>query len=247
MDALYAFMRLTDDLSDEPGDRALQLATLQNWRERFNSAMQGSYSHPIHPALHWTIQQYGIDPQHLNAVIDGVVTDLDPKPFETFEDLAPYCHQVASAVGLACLPVWGCTDPRALVPARAAGLAFQLTNILRDLGEDLARGRVYLPQQEIRRFDAQPPRWHERDARFRALMRFQVERVEDYYRTAWDLNLFLPVQGRAIYHVMYRTYRGLLSAIVRNDYDVLTRRIRLPKWSKAAIFASAWPIRWGWI
>ena len=246
MDALYAFMRLTDDLSDEPGEVNEKRSKLTTWREALAAALAGEYSHPIHPALHRTVVDFAIGPKYLFEVIDGVESDLEPVRFATFAELVPYCHRVASAVGLACLPVWGCRDPRAAAPGEAAGIAFQLTNILRDLGEDRARGRVYLPLDELERFDCPPESWSERGPRFRELMRFQVERAERFYAEADELNVYLSPSGRAIYRVMFRTYRGLLKEIVRSDFDVFARRVRVPQWKKAAIFASAWPVKWGW-
>lgn len=246
MDALYAFMRLTDDLSDEPGETGEKRAKLNTWRASLSAALAGDSSHPIHPALRRTVVDFGIDSKYLFEVIDGVESDLEPVRFATFDELVPYCHRVASAVGLACLPVWGCRDPRAAAPGEAAGIAFQLTNILRDLGEDRARGRIYLPADELARFDCLPESWDERGPKFRELMRFQVERAERYYAEADALNGFLPPSGRAIYRVMFRTYRDLLEEIVRGDFEVFARRVRVPRWKKAAIFASAWPVKWGW-
>jgi phytoene synthase len=247
MDALYAFLRLTDDISDEPGDIGVKRMRLESWRDSLAAALAGSPVHAIHPALLQSVQSYGIDPKHLFDAIDGVACDLEPIAFATFDELAVYCRRVASAVGLACLPVWGCHDPKAAEPADAAGIAFQLTNILRDLGEDRARERVYLPTDEWTRFGAPPDTWHRRESPFRELMRFQVDRAERYYRTAEGLNDYLPAAGRAIYRVMFRTYRRLLTEIVRSDFDVFARRVRVARWRKAAIFASAWPVKWGWV
>lgn len=246
MDALYAFMRLTDDISDESGEVGEKRAKLNTWRASLSTALSGDFTHPIHPALYRTVVDFEVDSKYLFEVIDGVESDLEPVRFATFEELVPYCHRVASAVGLVCLPVWGCRDPRSAAPGEAAGIAFQLTNILRDLGEDLARGRVYLPADELARFDCPPESWRDRGPNFATLMRFQVERADRYYDAAAALDAHLPASGRAIYRVMFRTYRELLKEIVRRDYDVFTRRVRVPKWKKAAIFASAWPVKWGW-
>jgi 15-cis-phytoene synthase len=207
MDALYAFMRLTDDLADEAGAIAEQRLRLREWRAALAAALAGEPSHAIHPALVDAVRTFGIDPKHLSAVIDGVERDLEPVAFATFDELAPYCRLVASAVGLACLPVWGCVDPRAAGPADAAGIAFQLTNILRDLGEDRARGRVYLPADELARFGCPPETWDRPGPEFRDLLRFQVDRAREFYREAARLDEFLSRSGRAIYRTMYRTYR----------------------------------------
>src|SRR5207253_3034431 len=109
--------------------------------------LQGSYSHPIHPAFHDTAERYHIPHEYFSNVLDGVAMDLERARYATFSELYQYCYRVASAVGLACIHVWGFSDPKAKRFAESAGIGFQLTNILRDLGEDAARGRVYLPQE----------------------------------------------------------------------------------------------------
>ncbi|QEL20113.1 phytoene/squalene synthase family protein [Limnoglobus roseus] len=246
MDALYAFMRVTDDISDEPGDVSEKRARLLSWREALSAAIGGHDSHPLHPALRQTVAHYGVDPKYLFEVLDGVAADLEPVRFETFEELYPYCFRVASAVGLACLPIWGCRDPRAAAPGEAAGIAFQLTNILRDLGEDLGRGRVYLPRDEWERFRCPPVRWSARGPDFAEMLRLQIDRAKRYYAEAERLNEHLPPPGRAIFRVMFRTYRELLAEIERRDGDVFHRRVKVPRRKKAMIFASAWPVKWGW-
>lgn len=243
MDALYAFMRATDDLSDEPGDdKGPKLAA---WRTGLSAALRGEYSHPLHPALHHTVRTFGVDPAHLFAVIDGVEADLKPVRFASFAELQPYCYRVASAVGLACVPIWGCHDPRAATFAESAGIAFQLTNILRDLGEDAARGRVYLPADEIERFGCPPAEWPKQGERFRELMRFQAARAWEFYAKGDELTPLLPPPGRAVFRVMAGTYQALLGEIERRGFDVFTARVRVPRWRKALVLAGAVPARLG--
>ncbi|MDB5309499.1 MAG: squalene/phytoene synthase family protein [Gemmataceae bacterium] len=248
MDALYAFMRVTDDLADEPGDPAVKRASLDRWRAALAAALAGRYSHPVHPALHDITRRFAVPPEYRSAVIDGVESDLEPVRFATFADLYPYCYRVASVVGLACVRVWGVrpgVEPAdATAPAEAAGIAFQLTNILRDLGEDAARGRVYLPADEMGRFGCPPEMWTAAGGAFREMMRFQVGRARDYYRRAEVLPQLLSADGRAIFRMMCGTYQALLDEIERRDYDVLTRRVRVPRWRKGLIFLSAWPVKW---
>src|SRR5262249_50086893 len=155
--------------------------------------------------------------------------DLEPVRYATFAELYRYCYRVASAVGLACIHVWGFDGDRAKEHAEAAGIAFQLTNILRDLGEDAARGRVYLPDEDLRRCGSAAERLgrHERDDRFRELMRFEVERARGYYDAAGPLVPLLRPAGRAVFLTMMRTYRGLLDLIERRNYDVFSRRVSL--------------------
>src|SRR5262249_41486883 len=136
----------------------------------------------------------------------------------------------------------------ARIPSEAAGIAFQLTNILRDLGEDLANGRVYLPVEDLERFRIAPEHWRDPKSvdAFRSLMQFEADRARDYYRHSEPLAGMLSPEGRAIFRAMSRTYRGLLETIVARKFDVFTKRIRLPKWRKAAALLSAWPAKWGW-
>jgi phytoene synthase len=182
-------------------------------------------------------------------VIDGVASDLEPVRFATFADLYPYCYRVASAVGLACVRVWGVrrgvTPAEATAPAEAAGVAFQLTNILRDLGEDAARGRVYLPADELARFGCPPEKWPPPPGAFRDAMRFQLARAAEYYDRARALVPLLTADGRAIFRVMCGTYRALLDEVGRRGEDVFTHRARVAKWRKGLIFLSAWPVKWG--
>ena len=247
MYALYAFLRATDDLADGPGEPAAKRAALAAWRSRLDAALTGGIcSHRLHAALAHAVRTFDIPPRHLHDVIDGVEADLDPVSFPTFDDLYPYCYRVASAVGLACVRVWGARGDAA-GPAEAAGVAFQLTNILRDLGEDLAGGRVYLPQDELARFGCPPAAWRDpakRDA-FRALMRFQVGRARQFYETGRRLDGLLSSDGRAVFRVMAGIYSRLLDEIERRDFDVFTRRVCVGRLTKVRVFLSAWPVRWG--
>jgi phytoene synthase len=249
MCALYAFMRVADDLSDSPGDAAAKRPALAAWRAGFHRALRGEYEHPLHPALHHAMQTHAVPPEYLDAVLDGVEMDLEPVGYATFADLRLYCYRVASAVGLACIHIWGFKDDRAKGYAETAGLAFQLTNILRDLREDAERGRVYLPREDLERFgyDVESLRRGERDGRFRALMRFEVERARACYAEAWPLAPLLRPAGRAVFLAMTRTYRALLDAIERRDYDVFTSRVRLTRWHKLLLLLQVLPVRWGWV
>jgi phytoene synthase len=151
-------------------------------------------------------------------------------------------------VGLACIRIWGCTAAEAEAPAEAAGIALQLTNILRDLGEDAARGRIYLPHEDLVRFGYSPDELHrqQRSAAFEQLMAFEVERAQGYYDAALPLVEMLPRPGRAVFLVMLRTYRGLLDVIVRRGYDVFTTRASLSRWRKLWLAVRVLPLRWGW-
>jgi phytoene synthase len=246
MCALYAFMRVADDLSDAPGPAAQRRVPLDDWRRRLDRALAGHPSHLIHPGLEHAVRTYGIPRAYLDAVLDGVCMDLEPVRYDTFADLYRYCYHVASAVGLACIHVWGFDREEAKASAEAAGIAFQMTNILRDLAEDAARGRVYLPREDLERFGytEEELRRGEHNDSFRALMRFEVERTRACYEAAGPLLGTLRPAGRAVFQVMSRTYRGLLEAIVRRDYDVFSARVRLSRWHKLWLALQALPLRW---
>ena len=248
MCALYAFMRVADDLTDGPAAVADKRLALADWRQQLDEALAGRYRHPLYPAFHHTIERYGIPRRYLDDVLDGVGMDLDTDRYETFAELYRYCYRVASAVGLACIHIWGFKQDRAKEHAEAAGIALQLTNILRDLGEDAARGRVYLPREDLSRFSyrIEDLERGECDERFRTLMRFQVERARRYYESAEPLADLLGPAGQAVFLVILRTYRGLLETIVRRDYDVFSSRVRLSKWRKVWLAAQVLPRRWGW-
>jgi phytoene synthase len=251
MDALYAYMRVTDDLADESGGVEEKRRKLTAWRAGLSAALAGASTHPIHPALVDTVRRYAIPPRFLFDAIDGMETDTGPVRMASFAELYPYCYRVASAVGLACVRIWGtrlgAPDAEADPPAEAAGIAFQLTNILRDLAEDLTRDRIYLPADELARFECPPERWRDpgHAGRFRELMEFQVARARDYYRRGAALTRFLSSDGRAIFHVMCGAYGRLLDEIERRGYDVFTARVRVPRWRKLAVCGAGWLVKWG--
>lgn len=249
MCGLYAFSRITDDLGDEPRAVESKREALSRWKADLHAAAHGQPTHPSHPAICHVLERYSLPIGYLEEIIQGVEMDLDISAYPTFNDLYKYCYRVASAVGLACIHIWGFSSPQALAHAEAAGLALQLTNILRDLAEDAARGRVYLPLEDLDRFDY-PRDGFARQLRgesFRALMDFESRRAYEFYDRALALAPFLPCAGRAVFLVMVRTYRALLDAIVRSDYDVFSRRARPGRLKKLWLATRALPVRWGWL
>jgi phytoene synthase len=241
MCALYAFLRRTDDLSDSQASASERRGALRAWRGSLRLATRGSYDDPLLPALADTLATFRIPDEYLLSVIDGVEMDLVPPCYETFEQLERYCHRVASSVGLACLRIWGCASHNAERPARQCGVAFQMTNILRDLKEDAARERIYLPQEDLDRFSytADDLRAGIRDERFRQLMQFEIERTEKLYAEAAELEAWLESDARRVFGSMVAVYRALLEEIKRLDGDVLTARVRLSRWRKMRI-ATRW-------
>ena len=191
------------------------------------------------PALADVVRCFHIPHEHLLAVIDGVEMDLTPRRYETFDELERYCERVASAVGLACIHIWGFRGPEAFEPARQAGVALQLTNILRDLREDTAAGRVYLPLADLRRcgYSEQELLAGTANDAFLDLMRFEIERAKQFYRAAAGLWDWLAPDGRRIFGLMTATYRQLLAQIERRPADVLRRRVRLSPLTKLGLFA----------
>lgn len=244
MCALYAFMRHTDDLADEPGSPVVKRSSLDRWRGELDAALDGGEpGWPGLAALADTVARHEIPRRHLHEVIDGVAMDLEPRPFATFADLYAYCYRVASAVGLCCIHIWGyqSQDGRAEHLAESCGIALQLTNILRDVREDAQNGRVYLPQEDLERFEvstgdlmASTP-----SDRVRLLLEFEGRRAYDYYQKAAPLVRLVAPVGRPVLRAIVGIYRTLLDEIARRDYDVLARRVSLPSWKKALIMVGS--------
>lgn len=237
MGALYAFLRHTDDLGDNPRPIEMRREALRRWRQALDRAWDDESSHPILPALCDTVARYQIPRQYLYDVLDGVEMDLQGRRYATFDELREYCYRVASVVGLACIHVWGFRGDEAYEPARQCGLALQLTNILRDVQEDLEQDRVYLPQADFERFGCtiDDLRCKTPGARLRALMHFEIARAESLYEAGAALDPWLDPSGRPIFHAILSTYRALLEEIKRRDGDVFSRRVSLPTWRKLHI------------
>jgi len=239
MCAIYAFMRYCDDLSDEPG--ATQ-AAIERWRAEMEEALEGRFSeHPLWPAFHHTVRRFGIPHDYFREMIDGVLSDLDPRRFESFEQLYRYCYQVASVVGLTTIHIFGFDTRSALPLAEKCGVAFQLTNILRDIREDAERGRVYLPAEDLRRFGVTEDalRAGDRSEAFVRLMRFEASRARTYYDESRPLLDLIHQRSRSSLLALVSIYSRLLERIEGSNYDVFTRRVRLSPWEKSWIVVRA--------
>ena len=227
--ALYAFCREVDDTVDECTDAALARTKLIWWRKEIAAMLAGSPSHPVTLALQPHLVPYSLDGKHLQAIIDGMEMDLDQTRYLDFAGLQRYCWHVASVVGLLSAGIFGATRPETLQYAEKLGLAFQLTNIIRDVGEDARKGRIYLPVSELQQFnvtaaDILNARHTEN---FENLMRFQVERAQRAYDEAFAL---LPAEDRRAQRpglIMAAIYRALLNEIERDGFHVLNQRISL--------------------
>ncbi|MCC6728030.1 MAG: phytoene/squalene synthase family protein [Chthonomonadales bacterium] len=243
MCAIYALMRYTDDLSDSPLARD-PAGALEDWRAAVRRAYAGDVAgNAVLPAFHETVARYGIEERLFEDLIDGVEMDLTTTRYSTFDDLYRYCYRVASVVGLVCLRVWGVTDTaRANELGEACGIAFQLTNILRDVREDAERGRVYLPQEDLALFDctAEGILAFAPGEGFGRLMAFEAERAAAYYERARPLDSLVLEDSRPAFRVMYRIYRALLDEVRRTGDGVLSRRARVPASRKAGIVAAEW-------
>jgi len=237
MCAIYAFMRYCDDLSDEPGATR---SAIHRWRAELDEALEGRFSHhPVWPAFQDAVKRYAIPREYFHAMIEGVASDLDPRRFQTFDELYRYCYQVASVVGLTVIHVFGFDSPAALPLAEKCGIAFQLTNILRDIREDLESGRVYLPGEDFRRFGVteESLRAGNRDAAFLEMMRFEAARARSYYDESRPLLNLVHPKSRPSLAALIGIYSSLLTRIERSNFDVLARRIRLSALQKSWIVA----------
>ena len=236
--AFYAFCRLVDDEVDgalRPEDARRQIA---RWRERVAALPRVAEPHPVVEALAWAMQRFPLRVEPLSLVLDGVEQDLEPGRYATFEDLYAYCYRVASSVGLVCVAVLVDRDaPRAETYAELTGVAVQLTNVLRDVGEDARRGRVYLPQEDLRAFGVEAADLAARRASpaVERLLRFEGRRAAEYYDLA---GAALPpeLKPRLFFaEALRETYRRLLKRIETEGYPVLERRVSLGPLEKAGI------------
>jgi len=239
--AVYAFCRFIDDIADDESVRE-PAAMLARWREELDNVYAGAARRPISRALADNVCRFNIPRQYFEEVIEGVEMDLTRRRYQTFADLELYCRRVASAVGLICIEIFGYGNPATRVYAERLGIAFQLTNIIRDVREDATRGRIYLPLEDLARFAVTEEEILAGvySSRFRALMEFEAQRARAFYREAQealareDRGAMLAAEG------MRLIYAALLERIVRSDYRVLDRRLSLSTPRKLYLVGRAW-------
>jgi 15-cis-phytoene synthase len=247
--AVYAFMRRADDLSDDESiSREERRSNIDSWLAAWHEAANGAPTgDPVFIAVRDSVARFNIPLSLLDELVAGVAMDLEhdtasaPDTYPTFAHLYRYCYLVASVVGLVCIRIFGYTDPRAKKYAEETGIAFQLTNILRDVVEDAARNRVYLPLDDLaahsvtldsllHRAPGAPPTANER-----ALLQSIADRAGEYYKSAERLLLLIAPESRPALRVLVSIYHRLLKRIVAADYDVFTRRASVPTVEKIAI------------
>jgi phytoene synthase len=239
--AVYAFCRFVDDIADD--ETAIEPARmLTRWREELDRVYAGTPERAISRALAENVRRYDIPRAYLEEIIEGVEMDLTRRRYQTFPELSLYCRRVASAVGLICIEIFGYRNPATRLYAERLGIAFQLTNIIRDVREDAERGRIYIPLEDLARFGVS-----ENDilngaytAEFRALMEFQADRARQYYREAEQA---LPPEDRPAMLAaegMRLIYAALLERIARSGYRVFDRRLSLSATHKLYLVGRAW-------
>jgi phytoene synthase len=242
IEAVYAFCRVVDDLADESLSGRDAQAELFLVRDDLHRCYDGTPDFPVHRALGEAIRRFRIPREPFEAILEGVEMDLHKRRYADFAELRGYCVRVASAVGLVCLPIFGCEHPKSRDYAIDLGIALQLTNILRDLKADAARGRIYLPVDEMEQFGyhEQALRRGDRSSAFLGLMRYQAERALRHFdaaaavRPEADRKALLPAE------VMGAIYRRLLRALERERFPVFERRVEVPRLTQLGLTLKAW-------
>lgn len=237
MTAFYAFCRRVDDVVDDAPDPETARSAISRWRQGIASIFEDRPRGPVCEALHWTVDRFGVRREHLELILDGVEWDLRIRRYPRFSNLYEYCYRVASAVGLVCITILGETSEETELYAELTGIAVQLTNILRDVGEDASAGRIYLPQEDLRAFcvredDLASGRltWN-----LKKLLRFEAVRAGHYYDIAAGAlderqrrRLFFP-------EALRETYRRLLDLLIEEDFPVFRKRVAIRKRDKLTI------------
>ncbi len=247
--ALYAFCREVDDVVDDNRTPEVSRVKLQWWKDEIDRLFDGQPQHPVTRALQSAITEFDLPREYFIEIIDGMEMDLEQQRYATFKELSLYCYRVASVVGLLSAEIFGYRDRHTLKYARDLGLAFQLTNILRDVGEDARRGRIYLPHEDLQRFGVQEADLLQgkETPGFYQLMAFEAQRAREFYQRA---HAHLPETDRRAQRaglIMSRIYERLLNELEKDGFHVLTRRINLTALAKLWLAGSTvWHERRRW-
>ncbi len=240
--ALYAFCREVDDVVDECQDLQIASTKLAWWRQEVAKLYSGKPEHPVTQALVPVIAEFSVPQEQLLEIIDGMEMDLQQSRYLDFKALSLYCYRVASVVGLLAAEIFGYTDRQTQKYAHDLGMAFQLTNIIRDIGEDARRGRIYIPMDELKQFNvpAADILNGKYSDNFTALMQFQYERAEHYYEQAFAQLPAIDRKNQRPGLIMAAIYRTLLAEIKDENFRVLHQRISLPPMRKLWLAAKTW-------
>lgn len=240
--ATYAFCRTCDDIADEDLPREEKERLLARTRRLLTESHSGDVDDPVFTALRDTAVAFDIPKSYFDDIIEGVEMDLTWTRFRNFEELREYCLRVASAVGLICIEVFGYRDPRAREYAVDMGLAMQLTNIIRDVKEDAARGRIYIPLDELASFGYSAEELTDGvyNSAFRDLMRFQAERARGYFVSGRRLMPMLAPRSRACLAVLHQVYSTILDRIETNSFNVFEERMSLSHGEKLFLMTKLW-------
>lgn len=234
MTALYAFCREVDDIVDDCKEAAIAQKKLAWWKQSMRDTFDGSPSHPIQHALLPAIQRYQLPLSYFLDIIDGMEMDLNQSRYQHFDDLALYCYRVAGAVGLLAAAIFGYRDVAVETYAKYLGLAFQLTNIIRDIQEDAQRNRIYIPLDELQQFDVDPQdllQSHDSE-NMQRLLAFQIERAQSYYQKAFAALPHAEREAQRCGIIMSAIYFAVLEKIAKRPAKVLQGRVRLSAWKK---------------
>lgn len=236
--AVYAFCRYADDIVDEKQDQPLE-SLLKQWQEELDRCYRQKPTHPITVALADALRHYPIPKKGFEGLIEGCRMDLLYNRYPTFGSLMVYCDLVATTIRDLSLPVFGYRDPRGIVYGRALSTALQLTNIVRDIGEDLGRGRIYLPLDEIKEAGYSEGELTARvkNAAFLKLMRFQCDRIRNYFNESARLIPLIEEDARLSVSLMRNVYVALIDRIEKAPFAVLDRQIRLSWWGRTRVIA----------
>ena len=240
--AFYQFCRAVDDITDGHTPPFLAKEQLDEWRTEIDQLYRGYPTKPEAIAMVDLVDRYDIPAELFHEIIDGVNMDLTIQTYETFDDLLVYCHKVASAVGLVAIEIFGYQDTDSRLFAQNLGVALQLTNIIRDVGEDIDRDRLYIPQEDLLRFDVTKTEIiaKKESPAFISLMRFQANRASQWYRQAFDALPDIDKPNLASAVAMGNIYFKLIENIVQQKFPVLKKRVTLNKLQKAMIVFNTW-------